>query len=107
MITSEPADVYVTEGDSANFNCSYNGTRDFPLWIINDIIYIIGSYPPRHKYYAINQFLEVYNTQLTDNGTTYQCRAVTKLSRTATLFVHTSREGEYTRKCIALIRRAN
>ena len=98
MLTSEPADTYVMKGDSAYFNCSYTGTSDLPLWIINDIYYIIGSYPPRHEYYSLNQFLELYNTQLTDNGTTYRCRVVNKLSRTATLFVHkfvsTSSEGK-------------
>ena len=97
-ITSEPADAYVTEGDSAYFNCSYNGTRDVPIWTVNGIHYLDGSYPERHIYDSKSQVLEIYDTVLTDNGSTYQCTVFTKLSRIATLFVkqfdNTSTEGK-------------
>ena len=87
MITSEPGDAYVTEGDSAYFQCSYTGSSELPLWTINGD-YFSTSYPPRHMYHSRNQVLEVFNTQLADNGSTYQCIVFTESSRTASLFVY-------------------
>ena len=88
MITNEPADAYVTKGDSAYFQCSYTGSSDLPIWTINGDHYIV-SYPPRHTYHSKNQILEVFNTRLGDNGSTYQCIVFSESSRTASLFVYT------------------
>ena len=87
VIINEPADAYVTEGDSAYFQCSYTGSSDLPVWTINGDHFIV-SYPPRHTYHSRNQVLEVFNTQLADNGSTYQCIVFTESSRIALLLVY-------------------
>ena len=63
----------MTEGESAFFNCTYDGVTKKLTWIINGQNYSIDSFPTRHVEYQSGQLLEVVNTTVSDNGSTYQC----------------------------------
>ena len=67
----ELRDIYVIQGQSAYFYCPLH-SEIFPVWTINGSP-TIGSLPARHRYSQASQTLEVRDTQLSDNGTTYQC----------------------------------
>ena len=86
-ITDGPEDVTVNEGGTASFPCWVTGTTDLPFWYINDFIYTIQFFPPRH-YYSNNTLL-VLDVQLSDNGTTYQCSLHVASSRIGVLTVAT------------------
>ena len=87
-IVGEPQDAHVTEGELAQFSCSYTGTRDIPLWRINTSWFShLENYPDRHEYNIATQVLTVSNVHLRDNGTTYQCLVFNLRSRVATLTV--------------------
>ena len=87
MIIREPEDIQVTVGETAYFNCVYTGSSDYPIWYINHAFYNRLGYPPRHSYNSDDQVLELSNSQLSDNGSTYQCGFLGLLSRIATLTV--------------------
>ena len=87
MIIQEPEDIQVTVGETAYFNCIYTGSSDYPIWYINHAFYYRTGYPPRYSYNSDDQVLEISNSQLFDNGSTYQCRLLRIFSRVATLTV--------------------
>jgi len=89
MLIQEPEDTQVAVGDSAYFNYTYTGFSDNPVWYINKIIYYRSGYPLRHSYSGEDQVLKVVDSQLSDNGSTYQCALLRLLSRIATLTVYT------------------
>ena len=71
MITEEPQDQIVEEGNQAVFACRYTDSLILPVWFIGGNVYPIQSLPPRHSYF--NQRLTVHNVQASDNDTTYIC----------------------------------
>ncbi len=82
---SEPQDITVSPGGTAQFPCSVTGTSVPPLWIIGNEMFPVDRLPPRHSY--SNQVLTVGDVQVSDSGRTYQCSYMTPQSRTATLTV--------------------
>lgn len=71
MFSYQPEDVYVYEGETAVFNCSYTGTVQDPYWLINNSFYAHNELPLRHQY--LNRRLRVLHVRPSDNSTTYQC----------------------------------
>jgi len=91
IFEKEPTDTVVYIGETAFFNCSYSGTPDYPIWIINGSNYYL-SLPPNH--FMTETFLMVTNVSKINNQTTYQCVAFTKHSTVGRLTVlgkHTER----------------
>ena len=86
-ILNGPRDAHVTVGESAFYNCSYTGTDSPPTWIINNL-HFFSNFPIRHYYHYWEQYLEVTNTQLSDNGSTYQCAFARETSGIAILTVY-------------------
>ncbi len=87
-----PADVTVEEGASAAFPCFYTGTSDVPFWYIDGDVHSFRNLPSRHSY--SNQSLTIFDVQLTDNGTTYQCSFFVTSSDTGILTVIPSPVGK-------------
>ena len=87
MIIREPEYIQVTVGETAYFNCIYTGSSDYPVRYINHAFYYRTGYPPRHSYKSDDQVLELSNSQLSNNGSTYQCGFLGLFSRIATLTV--------------------
>jgi len=85
----------VTEGESAFFNCTHNGAGLALTWIINGQNYSRNDYPLRHSWNHTGQIIEVMNTTISDNGSTYQCILLNQESRIATLIVLELEQGDY------------
>ena len=82
--TYELKDFHVIQGQSAYFYCPLH-LNFLPVWTINDSPTI--SLPARHCYSQASQTLEVKYTQLSDNGTTYQCSNFSDSTSAAALIV--------------------
>ena len=92
--SNEPEDVFVTEGESAFFNCTHDGgVTNILTWIINEQSYSNYSFPSRHYGYQSGQLLEVVNTTVSDNESTYQCILQHQESKVAVLTVSELEQG--------------
>ena len=85
----------MTEGESAFFNCTYDGVTKKLAWIINEQNYSIDSFPTRHYEYQCGQLLEVVNTTVSDNRSTYQCIILHQESRVAILTVSETEKSNF------------
>ena len=85
----------MTEGESAFFNCTYDGVTEKLTWIINEQSYSNYSFPTRHYEYQSGQLLEVVNTTVSDNGSMYQCIIQHQESRVAILTVSEIEKGNF------------
>ena len=81
----ELRDVHVIQGQSAYFYCPLH-LKILSVWTINGSP-TISSLPARHSYSQASQTLEVRDTQLSDNGTTYQCSNFSDSTSVAALIV--------------------
>lgn len=95
VITQEPQDLTVYEGESVSFSCLYYGTNEHPIWYINGLSYPIQGLwlglPERHIYF--NQTMTVRDVDSSNNGTTYRCSFYSVTSQTATLTVIPAPQG--------------
>ena len=61
----------ICSGNRVQFDCSYTGTVNVPLWKIGGTLYPINKLPSRHSYR--NGVLTVENVKQSDDNETYQC----------------------------------
>ena len=87
----ELRDAHVIQGQSAYFYCPFH-LEMFPVWTINGSS-TIDSFPARNWYSQASQTLEVRDTQLSDNGTTYQCSNLSNSTSVTSLIV--TEKGQY------------
>ena len=72
MFISEPGNVTVEEGETATFECRYNGSILAPYWRINNVIYRLTAV---QKLYIFNDDFSVTvdNVSVSENGYHFQC----------------------------------
>ena len=95
---SEPDDQTVREGETAMFDCDFDGSDLTPSWRINDVIYFHTeiSYP-----YSFNDqdfSLTVFNVTRIMNASTFQCIVGRTVSREGHLIIQVQK-GKVMMKC--------
>lgn len=68
---SGPVNVHVQVGETAIFPCNFTGSHAYPWWVVNNRTYYYRQVPPRHFYQK--RALYVYDVDMVDNLTQYQC----------------------------------
>ena len=87
FFTSGPRNQTITEGESVQFECVYEGSYLIPSWRINTTIYSHTELPRGFEFDDDDFSLAVQNVPLSLNFTTFQCVVGTEFSSRAYLIV--------------------
>ena len=87
IFSSEPQNLTVVEGESAHFDCVYEGSRLIPSWRINTTIYSHTMLPRGFEFNNQEFSLTVKNAAVSLNFTSFQCIVGTSVSRRGYLIV--------------------
>ena len=84
---SQPRNVSVFEGDCAQFNCSFTGSGEVPLWSINNSYHDWMNIPRIYTFSLYDFSLKIQNVSLEMDGTPFQCAVEGFTSQKGVLFV--------------------
>ena len=91
VFLSQPMDTIIEINGSAEFQCVYEGSFSFPVWIINSIVYFhFETFPSNHQLDSSGSYLTVVHADLSMDGNSYQCAIDSCFSDTGHLYVFQS-----------------
>lgn len=85
--TSHPSNQTIMEGQSARFECRFEGANTVPYWKVNTTVYYFTDIPRRYGYNYQDFSLNIQSTPKTLNFTSFQCIVGTAFSNRAYLIV--------------------